>query len=68
MARQYLRYEDLAARKIVNNRTTLSRWIKHYGFPPGVLLGPRTRAWTEDEIAEYHERRRQAGAAPSEAA
>ncbi len=44
MAKQYLRFNDLKAREIVRNRTTLARWIKKYGFPPGVLLGPNTRA------------------------
>ena len=29
-----LRYSDLKARKIVNNRATLANWIKNYGFPP----------------------------------
>ena len=39
MAKQYLRFNDLKAREIVRNRTTLARWIRKYGFPPGVLLG-----------------------------
>ncbi len=51
----YLRFADLVARQIVNNRTTLSRWIKNYGFPPGVLIGPNTRAWTDDEIEAWQE-------------
>ncbi len=50
MAKQYLRFNDLKAREIVRNRTTLARWIKKYGFPPGVLLGPNTRAWPADEV------------------
>ncbi|MEE8173056.1 MAG: AlpA family phage regulatory protein [Alphaproteobacteria bacterium] len=53
MATRYLRYADLVERQIVRNRTTLSRWIKHYGFPPGVLLGPNTRAWPEEEAEAW---------------
>ncbi len=69
---QYLRFKDLKQRKVVENRTTLQRWIATQGFPPGVLLGPRTRAWTEAEIEAYAARRRQtigmAAAPPPEAA
>ena len=43
MTVKYLRYADLVERQIVNNRTTLARWIKDYGFPAGILLGPNTR-------------------------
>ena len=46
----YLRFDDLRDRRIVRNRTTLYRWIKERGFPVGILLGPNTRAWDEDEI------------------
>ena len=42
---KYYRYADLVEDRIVNNRTTLSRWIKNYGFPAGVNLGPNTKAW-----------------------
>ncbi len=49
----YLRFDDLRDRRIVNNRTTLYRWIKERGFPIGILLGPNTRAWTEDEIETW---------------
>ncbi len=57
MAKQYLRFNDLKAREIVRNRTTLARWIKKYGFPPGVLLGPNTRAWPADEVDAWLEAR-----------
>jgi predicted DNA-binding transcriptional regulator AlpA len=56
-----LRYSDLKARKIVNNRATLANWIKNYGFPPGKMLGPNTRTWTPDEIAEYYASRPDGG-------
>ena len=49
MAR-YLRYPDLKARGIVNNRMTLRRWIAENGFPAGVQLGPNSVAWREDEV------------------
>ena len=45
-----LRFADLKARGIVRNRTTLSRWIKNIGFPPGIMIGMNTRTWTEEEI------------------
>lgn len=47
---KYLRYSDLVERGIVRNRPTLYRWIRHQGFPTGILLGPNTRAWPEDEV------------------
>lgn len=56
----YLRYKDLVERGIVRNRMTLSRWIRFHGFPRGIMLGPNTRAWAEDEIEAYLEKRRQA--------
>jgi hypothetical protein len=48
-----LRFRDLKARRIVENWVTLANWIEHEGFPPGRLLGPNTRAWTDDEIAQW---------------
>ena len=57
MATKYLRYPDLVERQIVNNRTTLQRWIRNYDFPTGILLGPNSRAdqveaWLEARAAE----------------
>lgn len=54
---RFLRFCDLVACGLVNNRVTLSRWIATEGFPPGRLLGPNTRAWTEDEISSWVESR-----------
>ena len=54
---KFLRYSDLQAAGIVLNRMTLSRWIRHYGFPPGILLGPNTRAWPADEVEAWIESR-----------
>ena len=50
-----LRFSDLKARGIVNNWETLRNWIEdaNINFPPGRLLGPNTRAWTDAEIAEW---------------
>ena len=57
---RHLRFSDLKAANIVNNRTTLARWIKKLGFPPGILLGPNSRAWPESEVLAWLERRAQA--------
>ena len=48
-----LRFGDLKARGIVNNRVTLGKWIKdpRVNFPKGILLGPNTVAWYEHEIS-----------------
>lgn len=48
-----LRFADLEERGVVRNWVTLKHWIDHEGFPPGRMLGPNTRAWTEQEIAEW---------------
>jgi hypothetical protein len=53
-----LRFADLKARGIVGNWITLKRWIEREGFPPGVKLGPNTRAWAEDEIEQWLATRR----------
>jgi len=57
MTVKYLRYGDLVERQIIGNRTTLSRWIRDYGFPAGVLLGPNSRAWRSDEVEAWLEAR-----------
>ena len=43
-----LRFRDLQARGIVNNRPTLRNWIKNLDFPSGQLTGPNTRTCDED--------------------
>lgn len=57
MGTQFLRFKDLVERGIVRNRVTLGRWIKLHGFPPGVLLGPNTRAWPVDQVDTWLEAR-----------
>lgn len=47
-----LRYQDLVDRGIVRNRTTLMRWQK-IGFPEGILIGPNSRAWTQESIDKW---------------
>ena len=53
---RYVRFSDLSEMGIVNNWTTLCRWIKAGHFPPGRLIGPNSRAWTEAEIEAYQQR------------
>jgi predicted DNA-binding transcriptional regulator AlpA len=50
---KYIRYPDLVARGIVRSRMTLKRMIDDQSFPPGVLLTPNCRAWTEEEVDEW---------------
>jgi predicted DNA-binding transcriptional regulator AlpA len=50
---KHLRYPDLVESGITTNRVDLGRKIKFHGFPPGRLLGPNTRAWTEPEIEQW---------------
>ena len=57
-----LRFRHLKERGIVDNRTTLGRWIKRHGFPPGILIGPNSRAWTEEVIEAWLVERARASA------
>jgi hypothetical protein len=52
----FLRFEDLKARRIVENWTTLRNRIKKSGFPPGRMIGPNARAWTENEVEAWLDR------------
>jgi predicted DNA-binding transcriptional regulator AlpA len=47
---KYLRFIHLKQMGLVDNWTTLLRWIEEQGFPAGRHLGPNVRAWTEDEV------------------
>jgi prophage regulatory protein len=58
---KYLRFADLKARGIIDNRVTLQRWVAELGFPPAVKLGPNTLAWREDEIEAWLGSRERAG-------
>ena len=48
-----LRFADLKARGIVSNWPTLKLWIEKENFPPGIKLGPNSRAWPEAEVEEW---------------
>ncbi len=58
MTPEYLRFNDLKARGVVPNRTTLARWIAAGLFPPPIHLGPNSIAWPADEIAALDARLR----------
>lgn len=57
MENRRLRFRDLKARGIVNNRVTLRNWQKKYSFPIGQATGPNTRTWGEDEVQSWLETR-----------
>src|SRR5437870_3594209 len=48
-----LRYSDLVERGIIRSRMTLKRRIDDQDFPPGRLISPNCRTWTEKEIEEW---------------
>jgi hypothetical protein len=54
-----IRFKDLQAAGICNNRVTLARWQNDpkIGFPRGRLSGPNTRTWTPEEISAWYEKR-----------
>jgi hypothetical protein len=52
----YYRFHDLVARGYVNNRMTLKRRIDAGLIPRPVDLGPNTRAWTDEQLAEIDAR------------
>jgi predicted DNA-binding transcriptional regulator AlpA len=52
-AMRLLRYTDLVEIGVVNSRMTLKRLIDNQGFPPGRLITPNSRAWTDDEIDQW---------------
>jgi len=54
-------FADLKKMGIVSNWPTLSRWIRYEGFPPGIKLGPNTRAWFKDDVMAWLANRPQAG-------
>jgi predicted DNA-binding transcriptional regulator AlpA len=55
--RKRLRYADLLKLGIVNNRATLSNWIRKLGFPRGQMTRPNSRSWGEDEIQAWLDNR-----------
>jgi predicted DNA-binding transcriptional regulator AlpA len=49
----WLRFADLKRLKLVTNHPTLKRWIEQQAFPPGIMLGPNTRAWRRSWIEKW---------------
>ena len=49
-SRLLYRFPDLKALGIVNNWTTLLRWIDAGDFPAGIYLGANTRAWLVSDV------------------
>ena len=52
-----IRYNDLVENGVVSSRMTLKRMIDDQGFPPGRLVTPNARAWTEAEVNQWIEER-----------
>ncbi len=50
---ELIRYSGLKDLKIVNNRTTLYRWIKDGRFPKPIRLGPNSVAWRWSAIEAW---------------
>ena len=48
-----IRYQSLKDLEIVNNRTTLYRWIKDGRFPKPIRIGPNSVAWRWEAIEEW---------------
>jgi hypothetical protein len=44
---RYLRFPDLKARGIANNRVTLNDLIENHDFPEGQMLSRNRRGWNE---------------------
>ena len=53
MGKVLLRFRHLKERHVVENWVQLKRLVETQDFPPGRLLGPNSRAWTEDEIDSW---------------
>ena len=53
MSDDWLRFADLKRLKLITNHMTLKRWIDTENFPPGIMLGPNTRAWRRSWIEEW---------------
>jgi predicted DNA-binding transcriptional regulator AlpA len=56
-----LRFRDLKARGIANSWTMLKLRIERDGFPSGRMIGPNSRAWSEEEIDDWYKSRPIAG-------
>ena len=52
MARRFVRFKELKARGIFNDRMDAARKVAA-GFPKPVELGPNTIAWDDEEVAAW---------------
>jgi hypothetical protein len=50
---KFFRYAALKAAGLVNNWGQLKKLVEEENFPPGRLIGPNTRVWTEEEIQAW---------------
>jgi predicted DNA-binding transcriptional regulator AlpA len=44
---------DLREKRISSGKAQTDYLIKHHGFPPGRMLSPQIRGWTESEIGDW---------------
>jgi predicted DNA-binding transcriptional regulator AlpA len=44
---------DLKKRKISSSARQTKYLVDHHNFPPGRMLSPQIRGWTEDELTEW---------------
>ena len=51
--RQVIRFSDLCAAKVVENRAQLRHLQDKHGFPSGFMIGPNSRGWFEDEVDKW---------------
>jgi predicted DNA-binding transcriptional regulator AlpA len=49
----YLRVPDLIDMGVVRNWTDIVRLIAEQGFPDGILLSPKLRVWTVEEVKAW---------------
>jgi len=60
---RFLRFPDLRDSNIAKSWAQLKRLIDNYGFPPGRMISPNIRAWTDVEVDEWVQSRPTAGPA-----
>ena len=59
-----LRFAGLKERNICGSWPQLKRLIELHNFPPGRVLSPNVRAWTEAEVDEWISTRPSVNSAP----
>jgi hypothetical protein len=65
MVPRLLAFSHLRERNIVKSWQQVKNLIRKEGFPPGRMLGPNSRRWTEDEIGSWLDSRPVPGASES---